>query len=178
MSDMKDNLFGQVASDQDPLKKILAKIPGFGGYVERQSRRDADKLLRETLAARMEEQWQRISEMQREFIRQGEIAYVDDLEAAAIKLRAFADRVRRATRGYSSLFEAVKINEDELATIYEYDAAMLDLVEEIGRAIDNVSASVGTDGLAAALRHLISTAQRCIDVYNRRDEVVTGTAAA
>jgi hypothetical protein len=178
MSDMKDNLFGKVTSDQDPFKKILAKIPGFGGYVERQSRRDADKLLRETLASRVEEQWQRVSELQRQFISQGEIKYVDDLEAAAIKLRTFADRVRRAARGYSSLFEAVKINENELATIYEYDATMLDLVDEISHAIDNVSASVGTDGLPAAIRHLSTTAQRCIETFNRRDEIVSGTAGA
>ena len=55
--------------------------------------------------------------LQREFINSGDIGYVDDLEAAAIKLRTFADRVRRATRGYSGLFDAVKINEEELGRV-------------------------------------------------------------
>lgn len=177
MSDLKDKIFGKVSSDMDPLKKIASKIPGFSGYMERQSRRDSDKLLRETIASRFEEQWQRISALQRDFISQGEIDYVDDLEAAAIKLRTFADRVRRATRGYSSLFEAVKINEDELAQIYEYDAAMLDLVDEVGRAIDNVEASIGSDGLPASIRHLVSTARQCVEVFDRREEVVAGEAA-
>jgi hypothetical protein len=53
---------------------------------------------------------------------------------------------------------------------------MLDLVDEVGRAIDNVEASVGTDGLPAALRNLTSTARRCIEVYDRREEVVMGSA--
>jgi hypothetical protein len=168
---MSDQLFDKVSSDMDPIKKILAKVPGFGGYVERQARRDSDML-----ATRFEEQWQRVSQVQRDFISQGEIDYVDDLEAAAIKLRTFADRVRRATRGYSSLFEAVKINEEELAQLYQYDATMLDLVDEVGRAIDNVEASVGTDGLPAAIRNLTSTARRCVEVFDRREEVVMGGA--
>lgn len=173
MSDLQDQIFGKVTSDMDLFKKIASKIPGFSGYMERQSRRDADKLLRETIAARVEEQYQRVSALQRDFISQGEIAYVDDLEASAIKMRTFADRVRRASRGYSGLFDAVKINEKELAQIYQYDAAMLDLIDEVSRAIDNVEASVGSDGLPAAIRHLINVAQQYINVFNRREEIIS-----
>jgi hypothetical protein len=140
--------------------------------MERQSRRDADKLLRDTIADYYDEQWQRISSLQRQFISAGEIQYVDDLEAAAIKLRQFIDRIRRAPRGYSSLFAAVKINEAELTQLYVYDAAMLDMVDEVSTAIDNVEASMGSDGLVAAIRELTNIAQQCVDVYNRRSEVV------
>lgn len=174
---MLDQLFEKVRSDMDPFKKILSKIPGFSGYMERQSRRDADKLMRDTVANRFDEQWQRISSVQRDLINQGEILYVDDLEGAAIKLRQFIDRVRRAPRGYSGLFDAVKINEEELAQIYLYDAAMLELADEVGRAIDNVEAAIGTEGLQAAIRSLQTTAQQCVDVYNRRSEVVFSPAS-
>jgi hypothetical protein len=172
VSDQKDQYFDKVSKDMDPIKKILAKIPGFGGYIERQARRDSDKLIRDTIFKRFRELEGRVSGLQREFIKHGEIIYVDDLEATAIKLRTFADRTRTATRGYSSLFEATKINEAELERLYEYDAAMLDLADEVERAIDNVQASVGTDGLPASLRHLESTAQKAIETFTRRDEVV------
>lgn len=171
MSDMDDAIFGKVSADEDFFKRILHKIPGFGGYLDRQNRRDADKLLRDTIASRIEELWGRVSRLQTEFISHGDIAYVDDIEAAAVKLRTFADRIRRATYGYSSLFESVKINQEELTRLYQYDAALLDMVDEISRAIDNVDASVGTDGLPAAIRHLASQAQKAIDMYNRREEV-------
>jgi hypothetical protein len=176
MSDLIDQIFNKVSGGMDPFKKILSKIPGFSGYMERQNRRDSDKLLRETVASRFEEQWQRISTIQRDFISQGEIAYVDDLEAAAIQLRTFADRIRRATRGYSGLFDAVKINEAELTKLYQYDAAMLELGEEVGRAIDNVEASIGSDGLPAAIRNLANVARQSATVFDRREEVVTGGA--
>ena len=172
---MSDQIYEKVDSDLDPFKKIASKIPGFGGYIERQKRRDSDKLLRETIADRFDQQYQRISSLQRDLISEGEIGYVDDLEASAIKLRTFSDRVRRATRGYSGLFDAVKIHEEELALLYQYDTQMLDLVDEVSRAIDNVEASIGSDGLPASIRHLKSVSQQSIDVYDRREEVILGS---
>lgn len=177
MSDLPDQISGKVTGDMDPFKQILAKIPGFSGYMERQSRRDADKLLRETVASRVEEQNQRVSALQRDFISQGQIAYVDDLEAAAIKLRTFADRARRATRGYSGLFDAVKINEAELAQLYEYDAAMLNMIDEVERAIDNVEMSIGSDGLTASIRNLVSTSRQLDVVFDKRSKVVYSGAS-
>lgn len=166
------DLFDTVTGDQDFFKKIASKIPGFKGYIERSNRRAADKLLRENIADRFEELYQRISSLQTDFISQGELLYVDDLEKAAIKIRTFIDRVRRASYGYSGFFDAVKVNEDELAHIYEYDAAMVELVDEVNRAIDNVEASMGTDGLPAAIRNLVAKAQDCILIFNRREEAM------
>lgn len=178
MSDLPEQISGKVLGDLDPFKKILSYIPGFKGYMERQSRRDSDKLLRETIASRFEQQWQRVSALQRDLISKGGITYVDDLEAAAIQLRTFADRIRRATRGYSSLFEATKINQEELNRIYQYDAAMLALADQVSSAVDNVEASIGSDGLPAAIRHLVTTARDCQTVFDRREEVVYASAAS
>lgn len=175
---MTDQYYDKVSADLDPFKKILSVIPGFKGYIERQKRRDSDKILRETVANRFDQQWQRISALQRDFISQGELQYVDDLEAAAIKLRTFIDRIRRARRGYSGLFDAEKINEKELALLYQYDASLLEMSELVASAIDNVEASVGSDGLPAAIRNLTSVSQQCIDAYNRRDEAMRAQTAA
>lgn len=172
MSDIKDQIFQKVTNSMDIFKKIASKIPGFKGYVERQNRRDSDKLIRDTIYHRFRELEGRVSNLQVEFINQGEIKYTNDLEKAALRLRTFADRVRTAPRGYSSLFEAIKINEAELAKLYEYDATLLDKAEDIGRAIDNVQASVGTDGLPAAIRNLQTLSKECIKAYDRRQEVV------
>jgi len=173
MGDLNDSILSNVTGDRDVFKQLASKIPGFSGYIERQTRRDSDKVLRDMIANRVRDLEGQISGLQREFISQGEIAYVDDLEAAAIKLRTFGDRVRTAPRGYSSLFEAVKINEDELARLYEYDATLLDSLDTVSRAIDNVQASVGTDGLPASIRNLETTARDCVKAYDRRDEVIT-----
>jgi hypothetical protein len=168
------DLFEQVTGYQDIFKKLLSKIPGFKGYVERTNRRMADKMLRSEVAERYEEQWQRISSLQRDLIAQGEIGLIDDMEAASVKFRQFIDRVRTATYGYSSFFEAAKVNEEELARMYQYDLILLELVEEVKHSIDNVETSIGSDGLPASIRSLINFAQRCVDAFNRRGEVMRG----
>jgi len=166
------DLLNRVTEEQDFFKKILSKVPGFSGYIERSNRRSADKLLRDTIADRFELIWQRISDLQRQMISNSEIEKVDDLESAALKLRQFIDRVRNASYGYAGFFDAIKIKEDELANIYAYDLQLFDLNEEVGRAVDNIESSFGTDGLPAAIRHLVSLAQKCVEAFDKRKEEI------
>jgi len=171
-----EDFFQKVTSQQDPFKKLASFIPGFKGYIERQNRRDADKVLRDTVARRFEDQWRRTSQLQSDLVSNGQIAFVDDLEKAAIKLRTFIDKISTAPRGYSGLFDAVKINEEELESIYQFDAAFFDLAEQVGRALDNVEASLGEPaGLPAAIRNVTTLARQAVETYNRRSEVVIGT---
>jgi hypothetical protein len=106
---------------------------------------------------------------------QGAIEFLDDMESSAIKYRQFIDRVRNASYGYSGLFDAVKINETELAQIYQYDYEMLVLADEANQAVDNVETSIGSDGLPAAIRNLNSQATKAVKVFNHRAEIVLGS---
>lgn len=168
------DLFDRVTADRDFFKSLLSKLPGFKGYFERQDRRASDKILRETVANRFEEQWRRISELQRDLISQGQIELIDDLEGAAIKLRQFIDRVRTASYGYAGFFDPVKIREDELAKVYQYDLALLESGDDVARAVDNVETSIGTEGLPAAIRNLRTVSQHAVDAFDRRAEVMIG----
>lgn len=169
MSDMFDN----VTSQQDFIKKLLSKIPGFRGYIERENRRLSDKILRDTLANQLEGVWSRISSLQRGLINQGAISMIDDLEAAAIKFRQVIDRVQKASYGYSGFFDAIKINEKELELIYQYDLTMMEQVDLANKAVDNVETSIGTDGLPAAVRNMISVADQSVTTFDKRAEVIT-----
>ncbi len=170
------DFFQKVTSQTDPLKKLAGMIPGFKGYVERQDRRDADKLLRDTVARRFEEHWKRASNLQTELVSAGMIEYVDDMERAAIKLRTFIDKISTAPRGYSGLFDAVKINEEELQALYQFDAAFFELGDQIGTALDNVEASLNDkEGLPAAIRNLTSLSRLAVETYNKRTEAFTGS---
>jgi hypothetical protein len=89
-----------------------------------------------------------------------------------MKLRALVDRVRHAAYGYSGFFDAVKVNEAELDKLYQYDSTLLDKVAQVSSAVDNVASSIGGEGLPAAVRNLTALAQECIDLFDRRGEVI------
>ncbi len=163
---------GKITEGKDLVGKIRNFVAGFLGYVDRENRREADKLVRETVAMRYEEQWARVSEIQRQLVSEGSLEWVDDLEAASIKLRTFVDRVKGAAYGYAGFFDTVRINEAELDKLYSYDNMLLEGVGKVSSAIDNVTASIGTDGLPAAVRNLVTLSQEAIDTYNRREEAM------
>ena len=170
------DFFGRVTGDQDPFKKLASYIPGFSGYIERQNRRAADKLLRDTVARRFEELYKRLSALQADLISQGGLEFVDDIEKAALQIRMFTDKIRNATYGYSGLFDAVKINEAELAKIYAFDAAFFDIADQIKNGIDTVEASIGApEGLPAAIRNLVTLARQAVTTYEQRYEIFNGS---
>lgn len=173
-----NNILERVSGEKDFFTKIVKEIPGFKGYIQRSERRAADKLLRESIANRFESLWGRISELQKEAISNGNIEMIDDLESSAIKLRQFIDRVRTASYGYAGFFDVIKVNTEELDEIYQFDLQLLALEEEVSRAIDNVEASMGTEGLPAAIRHLIKLSQNCLDAFEKRKEVIVNMASS
>ncbi len=170
------DLFQKVTNSQDVFKKLASHIPGFDGYVERQNRRAADKLLRETIADIFEGLWTHASSLQVDLLNNGKIAYVDDMERGAIQLRTFIDKIRTASYGYSGMLDAVKINEAELAQLYTFDEAFFTTADEIGRALDNIEASLHDEaGLPAAIRNLTTNATLATEAFKRRDEVFTSS---
>ena len=172
MTDMYQNVSGQM----DPFKKLASYIPGFSGYVERQNRRDADKLVRDTVARRFGELWTRTSNLQTDLVSAGKIQFVDDLEQAALQLRTFIDKITTASRGYAGLFDAVKINQKELEQLYNFDLAFFELGDQIGHALDNVEASLGDEAaLPAAIRNITALGRQAVETFNRRSEAFTGS---
>jgi hypothetical protein len=87
------------------------------------------------------------------------------------------DRIKTASYGYAGFFDVVTVKSFELEEIYKYDLALLEGVDDVSRAIDNVDASISTDGMPAAVSHLTRLSQGVIDTYNRRDEVILSTDA-
>lgn len=168
------DIYDRVKGDQNIFNQLLSRIPGFAGYVERAQRRVADKMLREALANHFEALWQRVSAVQRALLGEGELELVDDMEQASLKLRQFIDRLRTAAYGYTGFFDAVRIRPEDLERVYAYDLALVNLEDEVARALDHVEASIGGEGLGAAVRNLITAAQSCLDAFDKRAEVMMG----
>lgn len=172
---MTESSFDPLNEIQDAdnlLGKIRSKLSEFVGYVDREQRRQADKLLRQEVADRYEDQWSRINSLQRDLVDEGGLEWVDDLEASALKIRAFIDRVRTASYGYAGLFDHVKIDSEELSRLYAFDYSLLEKADELEQAVDQVESSIGGDDLKSAMKHLETVSQQAVDLYNRREETI------
>ncbi len=168
------DLFNKLQDSRSLLEKIGGMIPGFGGYLERERRREADKMLRDTIVNRYSEQLGRVSNAQVQLVASVTgIEYVDDLQDAGTRLQRFIDMVKTAAYGYSGFFDAVQVNEDGLAKMYAFDAALLENSAKVASAIDNIEASMGGEGLPAAIRNLVNIVAECNTTFEKRKEVLT-----
>jgi hypothetical protein len=155
------------------LEKLLAKVPGYSGYKEKEMRREADKLLREQLARQFEEQRRRIPGLQMQLISSGQIGFLDDLESGAMKLQFLIDRLKTASYGYAGFFDAVKVKEEQLDALYEFDNALMDQVPEVAAGIYKVSEAIAAkEALPQAIAELVTTIQGINDTFSRRQDVI------
>jgi hypothetical protein len=156
------------------LETLASKIPGYRGYKEKEDRRAADKLLREHLADQLNEQQRRLAELQRDLLEGGGLLLVDDLERAVTKVQKLADKVRTASYGYAGIFDEVKVKEEELDALYDFDESMLGHVSAIQAAIDALAAAMDAGGdVKAAIRDVVSTAEEANATWRQRESAIT-----
>ncbi len=170
------DIFEKVTGDRTGLEKLLDVIPGWGGYQERQNRRKADQVLRQTLAEKLAIQRRNLDEAQKELINHGKIEWVDDIGSAVTQLQTFMDRVRTASYGYSGMFDAVRINQEELERVYNFDAALFDYVERLETATKHLRSAIQAgEALDEVVRIIREICREANAVFDQREHVILGS---
>lgn len=167
-----DNVKGELSG----FEKLVAKIPGYSGYKEKELRREADHLLRDHIVNRMRSAKIQLDGLQQDLIAGAKYDLLDETGSAATQIQMFIDRVRTASYGYGGLFDAVKIKEDDLDRVYEFDSALVEYADRLEAAIGR--AREGLDGEdARSLILLVRDLAREANVtFDRRADVLRGTA--
>jgi hypothetical protein len=171
--DLRDVVEGALGG----LENLARKIPGYKGYKEKELRREADKLLRMEVAAKFDDQRKRLTELQNQLISQAQIEFLDDLERAVMKLQLLIDRIKTATYGYAGLFDAVKVKEEQLDALYEFDNRMLDYVDDVASDVDHVASAIAAqEGISEALDELVETVNQANQTFGHREEAILQAA--
>jgi hypothetical protein len=145
------DILERARSVQNALERLVAKIPGFAGYQEKDLRRDADRLQREHLAARLEDNKKALNDLALGATRVGALEAINDVETARKRLDKVTARIRYADRGYAGFFDAIKVDEAALARVYQFDLDLLGAVEGIGAAAQAAAASADARSAVSAL---------------------------
>jgi len=109
------------------LERLMAKIPGFKGFMERETRREVDALERQVMAATL-------SEIRADLLRQSESGGLEGLQVlgeAEKALDGLAQEVRYADYGYTGFFDVAKIYEAQLDQVYAFDLDFVTKIEEL-----------------------------------------------
>ncbi len=174
--DIRNRVMGDKPNDF--LHKIAGIIPGFNGYMERERRRDADKLLRTYLAHQYSEGRARLTRVQQGMVRGKNLEYIAEVDRIAGVLQRFIDKLNTATYGYTGLFDPVKVEEQDLDQLYAFDMALTAGVDQVSSAISALeSAVMDTDkgDVPAALNRLSGEVDELnLRLNQRQDFISTG----
>ncbi|MCD4748141.1 MAG: hypothetical protein K8R59_02100 [Thermoanaerobaculales bacterium] len=146
------------------LEKILAKIPGFKGYLDRELRREVDKMQRDWLAEQVDRGRQGVQSKIREWSRRGNLQSLDLASSLEKLLDRFANRIRHADYGSSGFFDAVQIGENELEKLYEFDLKLSETVEALAVQIEALPSDVGD----SALNNLLEATEAADRLFDER----------
>ena len=154
------------------VESILRKIPGFRGYLEQEYRRESDHLVRMWLADHLDACKAGVGRYQRNLLDARKIDYLDDCERVRTRLDTLASRVRGAVRGYSGVFDFVRVDEDLLDQVYDLDVSLVDEAEWLMKAVDEVL--VPEKDPSAAIAEFLKRVEELDRRFDRRSELLQG----
>lgn len=173
------DMYDKIESESTGLGKLLSKIPGFDGYMERSRRREADQILRETIASRLEISRTQLAAVHQELSRDivKAMDYAESLGRADTKLMGLIGKVNSAPQGYAGFFDAVKVKEEDLARVYAFDESMLAYVDEVAVDVSAVEKAARDGGdLDGSIRELDNILREANTAFDSRNEILAGVA--
>ena len=173
MVDLRDAISDHLGG----FENLVNKIPGYKGYKEKEMRREADTLLRTHLAQQLADQLSRAEDVTSQMLTGSGMMQLDEMGKGNTRLQTLIDKVKTAAQGYAGFFDAVKVKEDQLDTLYEFDEQMVLKVDEIGEAIENLQTALdgGDDStLAPAVRRYVKTVSDVSTQFDKRKDAILG----
>jgi hypothetical protein len=167
--------YERIKSERGRLESFLGKLPGYKGYKEKEMRREADTLLRNALVRDFSEQLNRLTPIQNTLIDNGAIELMEPLGAVKTALQTLIDRIRNAAQGYAGFFDAVRVKEDDLDKLEQFDQQLVGEIAKVSASIDALDAAVQANGeVKPAIATTRTTIQEVVSLFNKRSSVITG----
>jgi hypothetical protein len=151
--------------------KYLDKIPGYRGYRRKEDRRDADRVVREQIAASLDDRATRVDRIASGLATRRELSSIAPLNRLSQELRLLATRVRTASYGYGGLFSNRDVNDQALMQIREFDEALLEGVAALDAPVEALERATG-DTMGDAAAHAMSIVQHLSGQFDARSNVV------
>ena len=122
-----------IRSQRNVLEVLIQQVPGFRGYFDKENRREADRLIRDFGASRVE---RLISELA-EATKGAPLERMDEYQEATNQAEKLRNALRHADQGYSGFFQEIKWDsEDALDALYGHDLEIVEDIEALVAATD------------------------------------------
>jgi ABC-type transporter Mla subunit MlaD len=178
LSEITD-IYGKAKKEMRLSEKIIAKVPGFKGYKEKELRRESDRLIRNHLYQKLSTAKTDLREISQKLADRRYFDVLTDMDRLLAKMDRVVEKVNHASYGYSGFFDAVKIREKNLDHIIDFDNQLLEGINALSTEIDALKAELAssvTANLKTRLQNVTDKLESLEDMFNKREEVILGVS--
>lgn len=158
-------------------ERILASIPGFRGYKEKELRRESDRLVRDHLYRRMSEAKSDLKDVFQKLSDRRWFEASKDMDRLVAKFDRVAAKVDHASYGYTGFFDIVKVGEKNLDRMIDFDNQLVDDVEKIVEEVEAFKTEVLDREIKKTTEHiqnLVTMLEDFEETFDNREEVISG----
>ena len=173
----EEKTYEKVRKEMRLSERILAELPGFRGYKEKELRRESDRIIRNHLYRRLSEAKDTLKRVFQKLSDYRRYEVLTDMDRLIARFDRIAEKINHASYGYTGFFDAIKVEEPDLDRMIKFDAELLDDVEEIVKASSAFKADINASKFDSAKKH-IERVGSLIDAlektFDERSEVILG----
>jgi hypothetical protein len=168
------DLYDRIVSQRGSLERLESRIPGFGGYIDRDARRTADRMVRDHIARALAQRIDRLAQIEKTILDGGGLQYMSETRGAKSRLQTLHDRVRAAAPGYAGLDDEIKIEEAELDKLYSFDEALARYIDKFDEVLNTLEqAASSNSGVEEAIAACDKLAVEANEAFSLREDVLT-----
>lgn len=176
MSAGKD-VYEKAKSEMHLSERIVAALPGFRGYKEKELRRESDRLIRNHLYLKLSQAKNDFKTIFQRLSDRRAFDVLTDMDRLVARFDRVAEKVNHASYGYAGFFDVIKIKEEALDRMINYDSEMIDDVDNIVSEVGAFKAEIMKqvyDKAKDRVQNLSDTLQTFEDAFDKRQEVILG----
>jgi len=172
-----NDVFEKAKDEMRLPERILAELPGFRGYKEKELRRESDKLIRNDLYGRLLKARSDLKEVFEQLSQHRRLEVLTDMDMLVTKYDRVAEKINHASYGYAGFFNVVKVDEGKLDKMIAFDTQLITQVQAI---VDEASAfkkDTNNSTYESAKDHIQKTngaLENLEDTFDQRGEIILG----
>jgi hypothetical protein len=176
LSEKKD-VYAETKKQMRLSERIVAAIPGFRGYKEKELRRESDKLIRNHLNRKLSKSKDDLKTIFQKLADRRYFDVLTDMDRLVAKADRVTEKVNHASYGYSGFFDIVKVKEENLDRMIDFDNKMVEAVDSLASGVDALKTDIvkgETKDVKERIQNIADEIEAFEETFDKRTEVILG----
>jgi len=173
----KKGIYEKAKEEMRLSERILAELPGFRGYKEKELRRESDRLIRNSIYQRLMEARKDLREIFQKLSDNRLHEVLSDMDRFVMRFDRVAEKINHASYGYAGFFNIVKVEEDKLDKMIEFDNGLMDDANRIVELTNTFKKEVIKQKFEKVREHIQSLSdvlEELEETFDGREETILG----